>query len=651
MTAVTDPALGFWLRHVAADGGLSEPDGDATYVVLPPPLRDAYRLPEELRVTADPDVAREDGATLLTAGHPVLIEAAERVLASGDTGHLVLARPASVPPSHGALLAAVREAFPVDHGRIDVSGEPAAVLHPVIRVGALVTYELSAEDRFQEETQRWVDVPSRRELSAGLIARLLRGEVDEQTKPRRPDALAPAVAAAHQLMDSAAVIRRQALAAEVSGAFQAERGRAAAYYADAIAGIERRLATAAPDRRAVLEQRLRSTREEQARRLAEIAEKYEARHAVRPYRLHMILVPALRVSADVLRGSRRYPMSFDWLLPAGAYAPVRCPSCAGEAPLVAGKLKLGCEICLPPKPPTAAPPVPTAPAVPPPPTASALPAPPTPPDPGAPPKSAPPVAAASSPAVTPPARPVPPQAKRRIVPPKVRKEQQKATATLAERLWRAVSAGDRRALARLLHPGSPAEALHRLLGPPGLCRVLGMPPGEEPERFVADARGDIVTGALLGSDGTECDYSICCRDGQAAEVLPFAPGRDGVFWPYYWWDSRPGARWTTGRIVPAAGLDPVEVLLAVTGQRFNGLPVAARALAAWGRISAVREQLLAAHAPGALAAAVNRLVACRAGGRITFAQAAAQFRVPEQDLRRADRSVRPLLALGPGQPW
>ena len=168
MTAVTDPALGFWLRQVAAAGGIWEPDGDAAYVVLPPPLRDAYRLPEELRVTADPDVAREDGATLLAAGHPVLAEAAERVLASGDAGHLVLARPASAPPGRDVLLAGVRDAFPIDHGRIDLSGEPAVVLHAVIRVGALVTYELSAEDRFQEEAQHWVDVPSRRELPADL---------------------------------------------------------------------------------------------------------------------------------------------------------------------------------------------------------------------------------------------------------------------------------------------------------------------------------------------------------------------------------------------------------------------------------------------------------------------------------------------------
>ncbi|MGN6173311.1 MAG: hypothetical protein ACTHPS_10200, partial [Streptosporangiaceae bacterium] len=386
MTAVADPALAFWLRHVAAAGGLSEPDGDATYVVLPPPLRDAYRLPEELRVTADPDVAREDGATLLTAGHSILAEAAERVLASGDTGYLVLARPPSVPPGHDALLAAAREAFPVGHGRIDLVGEPAAVLHPVVRVGALVSYELSAEDRFQEETQRWVDVASRRELPAGLIARLLRADVDEQAQPRRAEALLPAIAAAHQLMDSAAIIRRQALAAEVSGAFQAERGRAAAYYADAIAGIERRLAAAAPDRRAMLEQRLHSTRQEQTRRLAEIAEKYEARHAIQPYRLHVVLVPALRVTADVLRGGRRYPMSFDWLRSAGAYAPVRCPSCGGEAPLVAGKLKLGCETCLPQKPPAAVPPVPAA-------------------SPGP---------AGASRAGPPPARPGPPQATRRV---------------------------------------------------------------------------------------------------------------------------------------------------------------------------------------------------------------------------------------------
>jgi len=103
-------------------------------------------------------------------------------------------------------------------------------------------------------------------------------------------------------------------------------------------------------------------------------------------------------------------------------------------------------------------------------------------------------------------------------------------------------------------------------------------------------------------------HYIWCRDGQAAEVLPFPLGHDG-------------------------------------------LPVAARAVAAWEGIAAHHERLLSAHDVGSLAAAVNRLVAYRAGGRATFAEAAGQFRVPEQDVRRADRAVRALLALGPGQPW
>ncbi len=651
MTVAADPALGFWLRHVAAAGGLWEPEGPAAYVVLPPPLRDAYRLPEELRVTADPDVAREDGAALLAAGHPVLAEAADRVLKSGDAGHLVLTRPASVPPGREVLLTELRDAFPVGHGRIDLAGEPEAVLHPVARVGALITYELSAEDRFQEQAERWVDVPARRELPAALAAHLVRAEISEQGVARPAEGLLPAIREAHRLIDAGATARREALGAEVIGACQAESGRAAAYYADAISGIERRLATAPADRRAVLEQRLRSTREEKARRLAEIAEKYEARHTIRPYRLHVIHVPGLRVSVDVRRGDRRYPMIFDWLMPAGAYAPVRCPSCGGEAPLVAGKLKLGCETCLPPAPAAAAAPVPAAsPSVPGP--AARPPAAPR-PVPGPAQRESGPAQRESGPR-RPPAgpAPAPPRAKRQpAMPPKVRKERQKATGTVAERMWRAVAAGDIRAAGKVLLPGSPAAALVRALGPAGLTRVIGMPPGEGPEKFVAETDGDTVAGRLLGHGGAECSYYIYCRDGHAAEVLPFPLQADESFWPFYWWGRRPGDRWATGKIVAAPHLDPVEGPLVSAGSSWNGLPVAARSLAAWERISGDHEPLLSAHPPRALAAAVQRLVAYRAGSRAAFAEAAGAYRVPEEEVRRADRAVRRLLALGPARPW
>ena len=658
MTVAADPALGFWLRHVAAAGGLWEPEGPAAYVVLPPPLRDAYRLPEELRVTADPDVAREDGAALLAAGHPVLAEAADRVLTSGDAGHLVLARPASVPPGREVLLTQLRDAFPIGHGRIDLAGEPEVVLHPVARVGALITYELSAEDRFQEQAERWVDVPARRELPAALAAHLVRAEISERGVARPAEGLLPAIGEAHRLIDAGATARREALGAEVIGACQAESGRAAAYYADAISGIERRLATAPADRRAVLEQRLRSTREEKARRLAEIAEKYEARHTIRPYRLHVIHVPGLRVSVDVRRGDRRYPMIFDWLMPAGAFAPVRCPSCGGEAPLVAGKLKLGCETCLPPTPAAAATPVSAAPpAVPGPaarPPAASRPVPgparresgPAERESGA----ARPQSGAARPASGP--APAPPRAKRQpAMPPKVRKERQKATGTVAERMWRAVSAGDIRAAGKILLPGSPAAALVRALGPAGLTRVIGMPLGEVPEKFVAETDGDTVAGTLLGHGGAECTYYIYCRDGRAAEVLPFPLQPDESFWPFYWLGRRPGDRWATGKFAAAPGRDPVEGPLVSVGSSWNGLPVAARSLAAWERISGDHEPLLSAHAPRTLAAAVQRLVAYRAGSRAGFAEAADAYRVPEEEVRRADRAVRRLLALGPDRPW
>jgi hypothetical protein len=48
---------------------------------------------------------------------------------------------------------------------------------------------------------------------------------------------------------------------------------------------------------------------------------------------------------------------------------------------------------------------------------------------------------------------------------------------------------------------------------------------------------------------------------------------------------------------------------------------------------------------------VDRLVAYRAGGRGTFADAAAVYRADEAAVRSADRAIRPVLALAAGQPW
>lgn len=648
---MTDPALDFWFRHVAAEGGLCEPGDEASYVVLPPALSDRYRLPEELRVTGDPDIARDEGVTLLALGHPVLSDAAERTLAAGDPGYVLLAGPTSMPPSPEVLLAAVRDAVPIDHGKIDLTEAVTAVRHQVLRVGALVTFELSAEDRFQEQAERWVDVPSRRLLPAGIAERLARAATDSGRVPSDPGQLLPAIAEAHRLIDAAALARRETLAGEVDGTYQAERARAVAYYADAIAAIERRLATAHADRRAVLEERLRGTREEEARRLAEIAEKYAASHVIRPYRLHVIEVPALRLPTDVRRGDRRYPMTFDWLLPAGAFAPVRCPSCGGGAPLVAGKQKLGCETCLPPRVESAAPP-----------SAKA----------GAGAKAAQPSAAATAPtkekATASQPRPtpkVPPKARTAraspprepVVPPRARqRETRRPTEELAAELWTAVAGGLSENASRLLEPGSPAAALYRVFGPSGLTQAIGLAPDVPPYSYTAGryrlgASADLVSGILTGMDESTHTYFLSHRSGRITEVLPCPVYTSGELWHAFWRWHHGHESWTRGRVPRAASLDLVGRALFTTGPLWHGLAVTARSVAAWERISDFHQRLLAGRSPLAVAAAVDRLIDYRAGGRGAFAAAAEAYRVAELDLRSADRAIRPLVALGPDRPW
>jgi len=545
---VTDPALDFWLRHVAFEGGLHEPSGDAAYVVLPPALSARYRLPEELRVTADPDVARDDGVTLLALGHPVLSDAAERVLGSGDAGTITLSRPAKAPPGPDVLLAALRESVVIDHGRVDATGDVAAVTHPVVRVGAMVTYELSAEDHFQEQAERWIDGPSRRVLPPAVVGRLARASVDpaehEPAEAERASGVWGAIAEAHRLIDEAAAARRSVLAAEVNGAYEAERERAAAYYADAIAAIERRLATAAGDRQAMLGERLRGTREEQARRLAEIAEKYAASHVIRPYRVHVIAVPALRVPADVRRGDRRYPMTFDWLLPAGTFAPVRCPSCGGEAPLVAGKQKLGCETCLPARPADA-------PSGPP---AKAVGAAKVSPAPTAAPARQPGPARTAGPARQP---PVPPRARPR--------ERRRSPEQLAEELWVGVARGLGGDVSHLLEPGSPAAVLYRVFGSPGLTQVIGMSPGVPPYGYTAGeyrlgTNAGLVAGTLTGTDESEHPYFLSHRGGLAVEVLPCPVYASGELWNGFWMWQSGDESWSAHRVPRSADADPVETV-------------------------------------------------------------------------------------------
>lgn len=629
---MNDAGLRFWLDHVTTEGGLWEPAGDSTVVVLPAELAARYRLAEDLSVTDDPDIAREDGITFLGTGHPVLTEAAELVLRHGDVGYLSLQSPPQPPPTAEDLQDRARAQLPIDHGRIDVTGKPMAATHWLLRIGALITYTVSVENQFQEQIETWIDLPARRTVAADVLNRLTRLPVGPPlTDVVDGTELTMALSEAHRQLDGDAERRRAELSRQLGDASDLERQRAIAYYTDVLQGIERRLANAPQDRQELLRARYAASQQEQDRRLQEIAEKYRGAHEIRPYRLHAVGVPALRVPVEVRRGERRYGMELDWLIPARSFSVPRCPTCASPAPLIAGKQSVGCAICLRPKAPAPAAPSPRdQPSAPPPP----------------------------QPAVTSrPARRQAPSPRPEPAPPPVRnrKPTRAMGDGLATRLWRAAAANRADEQRRLLAADTPAAALYRVFGAVGIRHAVGIPAKARLETFTTasaaiDDRG--LTSGTITTDVGDFPYTLhwTVRGQEAliAEALTYPLHPDGRINAMYWWTA--GRRTHALHKPTATGLDPVTTALLRVGSTWQGLVVAARAVAAWWRLSNEHD-LQAAAEPAALAAAVHRLVALRAGDRGLFKDAAYAYQVEEKSVRQADARIRKLLALGPARPW
>lgn len=703
-----DSGLTFWLDYVESRGGLWESAGDSTIVMIPPQLQRRLELPEEFAVTEHPDVAREDHVTLLGAGHPLLTAAAEDVLSADDAGVLVLTTPAGRPPDDHRLLAKARDQFPVEHGRIDASGPAERALRQVLRVGALVTYTASADEVFHERAECWVDVPTRRELPGPAAAEMRRYAGGGHVPAGPPDlaAVPAAVARAHRLLEEKFSERCQALAAGSARVAAAEElARTTKYYAEALASLARRQATAAADRQALLAARADAVRAEEQRRLAEIEEKYAARHDIRPFRLHLLLVPVLRLPVDVLRGARRFPLVLDWMLPAGAFAPLNCPGCGADTarwPLAAAKTGLGCASCL------AAPagepdaPAATAPAAP----ASAGAAPPAPAGRAhaarttAGPPETPPAAGvtggpgsgrseASSRApagqargagttagagkgradgggqrpgrpAAPPRRP----AAARPVPPAAKKKRPGAQAVsaagdkLAMEFWSVTAQANARALRRLCTPDTPAAAVIRLFGADGPLVAVGLAADEGPQSLtsVSEVFGD---GELAGTGGylstSRADYTYLLRwhpqTRLVSEVLPFGAWVSDRL-PAAVWMYGPGAqRMFRGLPEPDAELDPVAARLWRKGLPVHGLPVTVRCLTAWWRIGD-GPGLLDRYRPSVLAAAVHRMVGHRAGQAGTTHDAIADwYKVASADTRAVTPLLQSRLRLTQAQPW
>lgn len=624
-------AFAFWLDYVDSQGGLWERSGDAVLAVLPEQLAATHDLPESALITDDPDISREDGVLFLGAGHPEISRAAESVISTGDVGTLTLSHRGQ-PLSTEDLLARIRDLVAIDHGRIDAAGAPIRTHRPTVRLAALVTHTVSAEDQFTEVAESLVDVPTRIRWP-DEVATTLRQAIPADATPGRGlpnDVLTPALVAAHQVLDATATVRGRILAAGTNAERDAELTRAREYYAAALATIDKRRADADPRRTALLDARTEATTAERDRRMAEITEKYRHQHALRPYRLHLIDIPVWRLATDVRRGDRRWPVTFDYLPLTGTLAPTRCPNCAAHAPLVATKTGLRCTTCVPPKPEPPALPTTTKP---PRQTHPEQPKPrPTPPAPKKP-----------APAVPPPAKKPAPAGP--VLP---RKAEERKVADF----WQWVGTGERRKLTRLIAPDSPLAALTRVYGPAGPAFGIGVPAGETPVSFtcrnydepVAGQRGG-TAGALHTQHGQYQYLLLWSRERLLEEVLPYSmPWHPGAL-------ARAGGGSITQAPPSHMPLDQVAALLLTKTTPRHGLTFTARALAAWWRLPDP-DDLLVQFPPPVLAAAVDRAVRYWSrAAQVTYPEVADAFRADQAAIRKAVPILQKRLRLSDTINW
>lgn len=654
-----DPAVQFWLRYVEAEGGLHEDAGDKVLVMLPGALQAALDLPEEVAVTADPEVAREDGALLLLPGHPVLDHAATRVLDQGDGGFAWLAWPEAAAPAPAVLLERARERFDVDHGRIDREGHPAQVYLPVVRVGALVSYTAGVGEHFQEREEVWVDARTGLLLDEGLaraVASVPRLEFpDAPHRALAPD-LGVAIAGAHAGIEDRALARREALARQAQGPLREESARTDAYYEAALAALAKRRAQAPPDRQRLLDAQAEATRVERARRQAEITEKFRPSHHAHPFRLHLLLVPALELPVQVRRGATAYPFTFTWVLPRAGFTDIRCPHCGAADRLVAGRDRLGCRACLG-RPAVGAPsPAPLPPVGASAEVASSKPAP------------QPPPAPTQTVPAKPPRRPVPGSALPARKPGRSptaaadrdRDRVRRVASKLPTRFWEAVASGERWPRKQVA-AGSPLSVLYRLYGAEGPACGVGILPGQSWRlariRMMTagqdSGRVEATSGTVELDDGSSYPYTLrwLLEGGKAVveEVLPFRDAGGPLVLPHRalhpaiaerLYDDVPGT---------PVQLDPVAAAIWDAGPRHLGLPLAVRCLAAWWRLQDPPGS--ASHAPAALAAALATLTGRCAGAWHPVEAAVGALGADPAEVTTAAEELQPRLRLSAAQPW
>ena len=651
------PALAFWLSYLDYQGGLWEQSGDTVLAILPGQLSAQHDLPETALITDDPDIAREDGVLFLGSGHPEIDKGAETIIGTGDVGALTLPHRAKQTSTED-LLAKIRDQVPVDHGRIDATGSILRSHRSLLRLGALVSHTVSADEQFTEVAECLLDVPSRVAWAPDAADRLLSaiGTSEATAGPEvRASRLASAVAAAHRELDTAAARRGQELSNEADAERSAEITRATEYYAAALAAIDKRRTGADEQRRALLDARAqaddRRARPSPGRDQREVPPSARAAPLPAASDRRPGLAPGHR------RPARRTPLAHGLRLPAVARHRGAHPVPDLRRPLPAGghqdpprlrHLRPGHNTAAPPGPggrETAARTCAT--------------------ERAADRDRSRPGAGAQAAAARQHAGDRPEAARRRPGrPPRPSGTEHSRTGCCPTPLlpgkpeerkivdfWNQVGAGETRKLSRLIAPDSPLAALTRLYGTAGPLHGIGVPAGHTPVSFTNGNYDRPVAGQRGGTAG-----ELRTRHGQYPYLLLWSPDKllDEVF-PY-------SAPWHLGRAqrlleppthvpAPYTDLDKVAQLLLTRVAARHGLTFAARALAAWWRLPDP-DILLARFSPRVVAATVDRAVRYWSGAsQAGYPDAAAAFTADQADIRKATPMLQKQLQLSSTRNW
>jgi len=724
------PGVEFLARYAESEGGLADLGPDGALLLLPEHLSRSLSVPEALRVTADPEVAREDGTLLVFAGHPLLRSAAQAVLERGDVGCAYLPRPAALPPTRDVLELKAREHVHADHGRLDVVAPPEATDLIVLRAAALVTYTTSVDRSVQEVEEVWVAPSTCQEVPPALRAVLSGAAIvpgaEDLSMP--PEA---GLAAAGSLLHERVVRRAEALRRETSSRLQQQLKVVDDYYERVLASLGERRERAVERKAELLGAQVEATKAEWSRRRAEVTEELTPTVTTHPFRLHVLRLPAYQVGCVVRRGAREYPLNLTYVQSTSSFLVPACPSCGAPVTLVAGKERLGCRSCLggqneremPPAPGSSTAPQSSGPQSSGPqssgpqssgPQSSG-------PQSSGPQSSGPQSSgpqstssgrpadrpggadvqpAQSKPAQSKPAQSKPAQSKPAQSKPAQSKPAQSALASqrpgpaldgrarttsgrvtpkgahtkstlskmglnLASSFWQAVWSGDVARRAKVL-PGSSLEALLRLYGPIGPALVVGAHPLQRPQHIETSTEdagdGTTVTDGelgLLGGDKVHFALYWGASSGALIEVEAFPLE---YFGPMLVRDEPPFGTALRRRLAaflgplppPMEQLSPVADALVERAASWLGLAYAARCMAAWWYLTEGAGERPATWPDAgdlAQAAAIELLVAKRAGARATAPAVADRYGCSHDDVRRFERKAQVALGGARGLRW